>query len=153
MKNPDADGFRDIANFWIDAEGNTHRTGSGHKAELLTYDDLPAVTMVAKGGEFGESYGTIGQIIPTEWWLSHYAQEHASKGVMVTREAMAAALRASAWPDSDAPCGSAGNSKDDDATCDGKDAEGNCIVRLFMRGSGYFKVKIPRNLFLEVVDE
>ncbi len=107
----------------------------------------------ALGGEFGSTYGTIGEIIPAEWWLAEYANTRSPKGVMVTREAAAVALRACAWPDSSAPCGLAGNSNDDDATFLDYDKDGNCIVKLFMRGKGFFKVKIPRTMFLEIVDE
>lgn len=152
MKNPELGGKnQNPQKLWMDEEGNYYRSGVGNKAEPL--DNLPAVTMVAKGGEFGETFGKVGEIIPTEWYLAHFAQEYSPKGVMVTREAAATALRACAWPDSDAPYGSAGNSKDDDATFEGKDAEGNCLVRLFMRGCGFVMVKIPRTMFLEVVDE
>jgi hypothetical protein len=155
MKNPEfaGKGFGNKERFWVDEMGAFHRTGVGHKAELLEDDQLPAVTKIEKGGEFGETFGRIGEIIPTEWYLAHYAQEHSNKGVMLTREAFGAAMRCATYPDSDSPCGSAGNSKDDDATFEGKDRDGNCIVRLFMRGSGYFLVKIPRTMFLEVMNE
>lgn len=148
MRNPDWIPRTGTHNLWVDAEGKTH--GATPKAQPIVRENLPSVTLESQGEEFGETYGVVGEVIPAEWWKAQYRPE---KGVMVTREAAAAALRACAWPDSAAPCGHAGNSNDDDATFAGYDREGNCIVRLFMRGKGYFNVKIPRTMFLEIVDE
>lgn len=155
MRNPETGkkGLPPIHQFWVDESGLTYATGVGRKASLLEGIQLSPAPVIRKGGEFGEARTLIGEIIPVEWYISRYAQEHSAHGVMVSREAVGAALRACAWPDSDSPCGSGGNSKDDDAVFEGKDADGNCIVNLFMRGKGLFKVKIPSNMFLEVVDE
>jgi len=157
MRNPDfkfGPGGTSPRKMWVDADGNTYPSGAGNKATPLVADaPMPAAIKVQQYDGFGHTHGKIGEVIPSDWYQAHYAQIKSPKGVMVTREAAAAALRASAWPDSDSPCGNAGNSKDDDAAFEGKDAEGNCIVKLFMRGKGYFKVKIPAAMFLEIVDE
>lgn len=147
MRNPN---WRPGGPLWIDEAGTAYRSGAGRKSEPIVRERLSVATMEAKGEEFGETYGVIGEVIPAEWWKTQYRP---GRGVMVTREAAAAALRACAWPDSAAPCGMGSSSNDDDATFTGYDAAGNCIVRLFMRGKGYFKVKIPRAMFLEIVDE
>lgn len=137
---------------YVDENGKCVTMAVGRKPLLISSQELPAATKIMQGGEFGQTYGTVGEVIPAEWFLTEYARSHSQKGVMVTREAAAAALRACAWPDSAAPCGQAGNSNDDDASFVDYDAEGNCIVKLFMRGKGYFKVKIPRVMFLEVIE-
>src|SRR5258708_26773469 len=100
-----------------------------------------------EGGVFGVTYARTGEIIPAEWYRTNQILEGGKKGVMVTREAAGAALKSCAWPDSDAPCGHAGNSHDDDATFEGKDADGNCIVKLFLRSKGYVRLRIPRTMF------
>ena len=154
MRNPDFK-FRVTSPkiMWVDEKGNVLPSGIGHKAIPIEVGLLSPAVMEARGEEFGVSFGAVGESIPAEWFLANYAKSHAQKGVMVTREAAAAALRACAWPDSSAPCGHAGNSNDDDATFVDYDRAGNCIVKLFMRGKGYFKVRIPKAMFLEIVDE
>jgi hypothetical protein len=138
---------------WIDENGNTYKGTTKNKAAPIELGILHPMAQQSRDEKFGVTYGRIGEEISSEWWLSHYSHSHAEKGVMVTREAASAALRACAWPDSSAPCGQAGNSNDDDAVFVGRDEGGNCIVRLFMRGKGYFRVKIPASMFLEIVDE
>lgn len=153
MRNPDWVIAHGPSKHWVDEEGNFHRTGVGAKAYLIEDAELPAVTkMLEEGSVFGVTYAKIGDVIPSEWWRTHHTLEGGKKGVMITREAAGAALRASAWPDSDAPCGHAGNSHDDDATFEGKDKDGNCIVKVFLRNKGYVRLRIPRILFFEVVE-
>ena len=155
MRNPDwkpGPGGGGWNNMWVDDNFVPQKSGRGNKAEPYAPLSLPAVTKIAAGGEFGTTFGAVGEVVPAEWWLADYANNSSQLGVMVTREAAAAALRACAWPDSSAPCGQAGNSNDDDASFEGYDRDGNCVVRLFMRGKGYFKVKIPRALFLEIAE-
>lgn len=153
MRNPNWVPRSGVNTLWVDAEGNILGSGVGRKAFPIPRHELPVATVTKQGGKFGKTYGTLGEAIPTEWWLTTYVSNHSARGVMVTREAAAAALRACAWPDSSAPCGLAGNSNDDDAAFEGMDEAGNCIVRLFMRGYGYFRVRIPKAMFLEIVDE
>lgn len=153
MRNPNALGPSDFKHYWVDESGTVHRSGINHKAERIVKDPDPGFVADRENTSFGVAYAKIGEVIPSDWWMTHYAHARSPKGVMISREAAAAALRACAWPDSSAPCGQAGNSNDDDATFSGKDSAGNCIVRLFIRGKGYFQVKIPAAMFLEVVDE
>lgn len=138
---------------YVDENGKCVTMAVGRKPLPISSQELPAATKIVQGGEFGQTYGTVGEVIPAEWFLTEYAQNRSAKGVMVTREAAAAALHACAWPDSNAPCGVGSNTNDDDAAFAGYDREGNCIVKLFMRGKGYFRVKIPRTMFLEIEDE
>lgn len=155
MRNPNWVHGRGVGGFWIDAEGKLYTPGQG-SSKAVPLSEAPKVIAATvgptEGGEFGVTYARVGDIIPAAQYHTN-ALGVPTKGVMVTRDAAGAALRASSWPDSQAPCGHAGNSNDDEATFENKDAEGNCIVRLYMRGKGYVKIKIPRTLFFEVVEE
>jgi hypothetical protein len=152
MKNPDWVLTHGPSKHWVDAEGNFHRTGAGAKATPIAPDELPSVSKTAEGGEFGVTFAKVGDIIPAEWWRTQQMLEGGAKGVMLTREQAGVALRACAWPDSDAPCGVAGNSHDDEATFENKDKDGNCIVRVFLRRKGYVRLRIASQLYFEVVE-
>lgn len=148
MRNPDRTG---PSNHYVDEAGNLYHAGV---KKVAIYTPPPAaVVRIEPKKPVAVSAHPVGEVIRTDHWIVEYARAHSPNGVNVTREAAAAALRACAWPDSAAPCGHAGNSNDDDATFESYDSNGDCIVKLFMRGKGYFKVRIPQTMFLEIVDE